>query len=151
MHLPPMAALKALYFKAFKPLIVHARPCAAVCSPPSAGGERRRHSWSSIFPDWNLNGTAPCNGSNVCFLFYKAELFPILCPAAGLRLGNICRLGNGKYSEHRHKFPSHCPAADSSVCHCCSTDGSTLECAGTDDNRSGVSVSPINHPLLIWI
>ena len=145
-----MTALKAPFHELFKPLIVHARPYAAVRTRPSAGGERQLRSRDSIFPGWNLDGTALHTGSSVCFCSCRAALFPVPCPTAGLRLGNIYRSATGKYSERRHRVPSRCPAAGSSLCRCCSTDRSALERAGTDDNRSGAFVFPINHPLLIW-
>ena len=146
-----MAAPKAPFYGLFKPLIVHARPCAAVRSRPSAGGERQRRSRDSIFPGWNLVRTAPRTGSSVCFLPYEAALFPTRCPVAGQRPGNICRPATGKCSERRRRAPSRYPAIDSSHHHCCNIDAPTLEHAGTGDNRNGVSVFPINHPLPIWI
>ena len=145
-----MTTLKALYCKAFKLLIVHAWPCAAVRTQPSADGGRRWHSRGSISPDWNLDGTAPRTGSSVCFCFYKAALFPTLCPAAGPRPENICRSVTRKCSEHRRRVPSHRPAAGSSLYRCCSTDVPALEHAEIGGDRNEVSAFPINHPLLIW-
>ena len=137
-----MAALKAPWHKAFKLLIVHAPPCADVRSRPFAGGEQQRRSRDSISPGWNLDGTASRTGSSVCFCSCKAELFPIPCPAAGLRPGNICRSATGKCFEHRCKVPSHRPTADSFHQHCCSIDVPDLECADTAGSPYAVSYFP---------
>ena len=145
-----MAALKAPWHKAFKLLIVHALPCADVRTRPFAGGGRQRHSRGSIFPGWNLDGTAYRTGSNVCFCSCKAELFPIPCPAAGLRPGNICRSATGKCFEHRCKVPSHRPTAGSFHQRCYSIGVPALEHAGIGGRLNVVSYFAINYPLLIW-
>ena len=145
-----MAALKALWHKAFKLLIVHAPPCAAVRSRPSADGGRQQRSWGNISPGWSLDGTAPRTGSNVCFYFCRVALFPIPCPAAGQRPGSICRPATGKCSEHRRRTPSHRPATDSFHQCCYSTGVPAPGRAEIGGNRSGVSAYPTNHPLLIW-
>ena len=142
-------ALKAPRHKAFKPLIVHASPCADVRSRPFAGGEQQRRSRDSISPGWNLDGTASRTGSSVCFCSCKAELFPIPCPVAGLRPGNICRLENGKCFERRRMVPSRHPTADSFHRHCCSTDAPAREHAGIAGNQSGEGYFPSNYPFVI--
>lgn len=144
-----MAALKALWHKAFKLLIVHAPPCAAARSRPSADGGRQQRSWGNISPGWSLDGTAPRTGSNVCFYFCRVALFPIPCPAAGLRPGNICRLENGKCFERRRMVPSRHPTADSFHRHCCSTDAPAREHAGIAGNQSGEGYFPSNYPFVI--
>ena len=145
-----MTALKAPFHELFKPLIVHARPYAAVRTRPSAGGERQLRSRDSIFPGWNLDGTALHTGSSVCFCSCRAALFPVPCPTAGLRLGNIYRSATGKYSERRHRVPSRCPAAGSFHQRCYSIGVPALEHAGIGGRLNVVSYFAINYPLLIW-
>ena len=145
-----MTTLKALYCKTFTLLIVHAPPCAAVRTRPSADGEQRWRSRGNISPGWNLDGTAPRTGSSVYFCSYRAELFPILCPTAGLRLESICRPATGKYSGRRRRTPSHRPTAGNFHHRCCSIDAPALERAEIGGNRNEVSCSASNHPLLIW-
>ena len=135
----------------FKPLIVHAPPCAAVRTLPSAGGERQRHSRGNISPGWSVARTAPRTDSSVCCPSYRAALFPVPCPAAGLRPGNICRPAIGKCSERRRMVPSRHPAAGSSRHRCCSTHAPAAGLREIADNSDVELNLTINHPFVIWV
>ena len=141
-------ALKAPYCRAFRPLIVHAPPCAAVRCRLSADGEQRRRSQNSISLGWSVAGTAPRSGSSVYCPFCRAVLFPVPGPVAGPRLGNICRSATGKCSGRRRKAPSHRPAAGSSHLYYCSTDAPAAGQCGIAGRSNAVSYFPIRFPFV---
>lgn len=134
--------------RGFTPLIVHAAPCAAVRSRPSAGDERQRRSLGSISHGWTVARTAPHTGSSVYSLFYRATQFPVPCPAPGLRPGNICRLATGRCSERRRMVPSRHPEAGSSHHHCCSTHAPVAGLREIADNPDAELNLTINHPFV---
>ena len=137
--------------RGFKPLIVHAAPCADVRSRPSAGDGQQRRSRGNISPGWTVARTTPRTGSNIFCPSCRAAPFPVVCQAAGLRPGNICRPVTGKYSERRRMAPSRHPEAGSSHHRCCSTHALAAGLREIADNPNAELNLTINHPFVIWV